>query len=223
MRRRLTCHHEAAHSLVRWFFGYSTERAIVLTVEEVRARVPIIRLDDEPVFCEGLVEGYDIIGPPFGPVSVGGTRKEEDERNRIRSIARDIDLINCYAGFVAEAHYLHISTNVAMFNGGMPDIEHARMLADAWHLPSEEAKALHDASQRRAAALVRSPSGSAAIRAMADAIMDGGEIDGNEIAELCRPAYGGRQCEFGAWNRCWPPTLAQLRAGYIPEARPAAA
>jgi len=36
-RRMLTCHHEVGHALVLWFFGYDTDKATVLTVEEVRA------------------------------------------------------------------------------------------------------------------------------------------------------------------------------------------
>lgn len=33
----LTCHHEGGHALVRWFFGYHTDRAVVQTVEELIA------------------------------------------------------------------------------------------------------------------------------------------------------------------------------------------
>ena len=43
-----------------------------------------------------------------------------------------------------------------------------------------------------------------------------GEIEGDEIAALCREAYGGRECAFGAWDDQRPPTLAQLRSAYIP-------
>lgn len=222
MRRRLTCHHEAGHALVRWYFGHHTDRAVVLTVEEVRNGVPILTGHGDEICCEALVDGYDIIGYPFGPLKVDGS-KEEEEINRSRSIARDIELMNCYAGFVAEAHYRRVSPKVSMFDGGLRDMEQARTVLDAWHLLKADESALSDVSYNRAVTLVRSPRGSAAIKAMADALMERGEIDGAEISALCRSAYDGRQCAFGAWNCHWPPTLSQLRAGYIPEPVPAAA
>ncbi|WP_375274342.1 hypothetical protein [Methylorubrum thiocyanatum] len=223
MRRRLTCHHEAGHALVRWYFGHRTDRAVVQTVEEVRNGVPILTGHGDQIFCEALVDGYDIIGYPFGPLKVNGSQEEQTRINRSRSIARDIELMNCYAGFVAEAHYRRISPKVCMFAGGLRDLEQARTVLDAWQLSEMDEHALRELSYDRAVALVRSRHGSAAIRAMADALMERGEIDGVEIAALCRDAYGGRKCAFGAWSRHWPPTIGQLRAGYIPEPVPAAA
>lgn len=66
-RRRLTCHHEAGHALVRWYFGHGTDRAVVLTVEEIRAGKLIEGWRGEPHAAEGSVVGYPIHEPPFGP------------------------------------------------------------------------------------------------------------------------------------------------------------
>ena len=59
-RRPLTCHHEAGHALVRWYFGHRTDRAVVLTVEEVCAGRQVENRRGVMVACEGLVDGYDI-------------------------------------------------------------------------------------------------------------------------------------------------------------------
>jgi hypothetical protein len=93
---------------------------------------------------------------------------------------------------------------------------------DAWLLDVEagEGQELEVLVAAWTRALVRSPQGSSAIRVIADALVARGELSGAQIATLCREAYGGRECAFEAWATCWPPTLAQIRAGYIPE-RPA--
>lgn len=61
------------------------------------------------------------------------------------------------------------------------------------------------------------PKGAAAIRALADALMERGEVECEEIGAIFRAAYDGRECRFGAWDAHWPPTLDQLRTGFIPE------
>lgn len=216
-RRRLACHHEAGHALVRWFFGHRTDRAVVLTVEEVLAGVKVENRKGIAVECEGVVEGYDICGYPFGPIQLAGGGAEEAKFNRHRAIARDIELINCYAGFYAEALYSRVPAGEAMFAGGLADMNHARIVLDAWPLSAEERRVVELNADARAKALVRSPKGRAAIKAIADVLMDRGEIDGDEIAGLCRVAYDGLECAFGAWSNHWPPTLTRIRSGHIPE------
>ena len=220
-RRRLACHHEAGHALVRWFFGYDTDKAVVLTVEEVRAGQMVENRRGVLVACEGLVDGYDIIGYPFGPMVISNAEPGEQEAfDRARAIARDIELINCEAGFYAEARYRRVSAGGCMFEGGMEDMKHFRMVLDAWNLPPEYRREVSDLAEARASALVRSPMGAAAIRALADRLMEEGEVEGDEIAAVFRQAYGDRQCPYGAWDAHWPPTLAQIRAGFIPEPLP---
>lgn len=217
-RRRLTCHHEAGHALTRWYFGHKTDRALVLTVDEVRAgKVIKNRKGIVVVECEGIVEGYDIHGYPYGPMLTEGSEEEQEYSNYLRAINRDIELVNCFAGFIAEAHYRHTSVSACMLAGGIHDMQHAQFLVDAWDLPHEEQREILRLSQARAAALVRSKPGAAAIKAVADGLMERGRLTGKQIALLCRSAYGGRECAFGAWYAHWPAMPKQIRTGFIPE------
>lgn len=220
-RRMLTCHHEAGHALVRWYFGHRTDRIVVLSVEDVRAGVTVENRRGQPVRCEGMVDGYDICQPPFGPIKLpNGAPEEQAEFDRLRAIARDIELINCLAGFFAEARYRKKSAAGCMFDGGSGDMAHYRQVLDAWPLGEDERTLISAAAEARAAALVGSPSGQAAIKALSIVLMMRGEASGDEAAALFRPAYGGCECDFGAWSRHWPPTPAQIRAGFIPQALP---
>lgn len=218
-RRPLTCHHEAGHALVRWFFGYHTDRVVVQTVEAVLAGRRIRDSRGRLVSCEGMVIGYDICGYPFGRLKVAGTPEDQAECDRVRAVSRDIDLINCLAGVYAEAAYTRRPLGACALAGGGGDMSDFSKLLHAWDLDDTECWTVSRAAENRAAALVRSPQGSAAIKAVADALMLRGSIPGERVASLCRKAYGGRQCAFGAWMDHWPPTLDQIRAGHIPERR----
>lgn len=215
-RRRLACHHEAGHALVRWYFGHRTDRAVVLTAEEVRAGARVENRKGGLVLCEGVVEGYDIHGYPWGPVDVAGTPEEKARCAHLRAMGRDIELMNCAAGIAAEAAYRKISAFACALWGGRGDLETSERILGAWFTDTAESRDAALAAEQRASALVRSKSGAAAIRSMADALMQAGEIDGDEISSLCRVAYGGRECPFGGWSAYWPPTLAQLRSGFVP-------
>lgn len=217
-RRPLTCHHEAGHALARWFFGYGTDRAVVQTFEAFRAGKQVRDRRGRLVTCEGLVTGYDIHGHPWGRLELSnGTPDQQAWLDRDRAIGRDIELIYCLAGFYAEAAYTRRSVGGCMLDGGGGDMKGFGAIIDAWKLSEEEKRAVCLTAEARATALVRSPQGSAAIKAMADALMLRGQMSGERIATLCRRAYGGRECAFGAWMDHWPPTLEQIRAGYIPE------
>lgn len=217
-RRPLTCHHEAGHALVRWYFGYDTDRAIVLTAEDVRAGVQMENRRGIPVVgCEGMVDAYSICGYPYGPARVEMDPATGPEFIQRWAVSRDIALIECYAGFYAESAYRRCSVIASILAGGDGDMKSAADILGGWDLAEEERNAVVLSAQDRAAALVRSKMGSAAIRAMAAELLDRGEIDGEEIASLCRAAYGERQCAYGAWSDHWPPTLAQIRGGHIPD------
>jgi hypothetical protein len=208
---------------VRWYFGHGIDRVVVLTVEEVRAGVTVENRKGIEVQCEGVCEGYDILGYPFGPMVVSGyDEKQQAEHNRLRAISRDIELINCLAGAYAEAAHRRGSVVGCLLAGGDGDLGHLRTILEAWGWSKDapEYEATWQLAGARASALVRSPMGSAAIRSIAGALFERGEVDGDEVRALCRTAYGGRECAFGAWLNQWPPTLAQIRIGFIPE-RPA--
>lgn len=211
-RSRAACHHEAGHALARWYFGYFTDRAIVLTAEDVRARRwPENSLGDL-VECVGMVSGH----PIHVCIDAGVRYREDPEGRRPAEIARDQDLIGCFSGMAAEAAYRHWSLTPCLIGGGERDFADIAFIMDNWGLSDTEEREVLRAAERRAVALVRSRRGASAVRAMADALMERGEIDGKEIDYLCRAAYGGRQPEFGAWNDHWPPTLSEIRASHIP-------
>ncbi len=216
-RRRLVCHHEAGHALARWYFGHLTDRVTVLTAEQVRAGETIEDERGRRVPCEGLCEGYDIIGYPFGPTRIEGGPEKQARINHALAVSRDVELIHCVAGFYAEADYGRLSPSACMFSGGLKDMARLKIVLDAWDLHDDEGHASAALAGKRATALVRSPKGAAAIGALADALMERGEVECEEIGTIFRGAYDGRECRFGAWNAHWPPTLDQLRAGFIPE------
>lgn len=216
-RRRLTCHHEAGHALVRWYFGHMTDRILVLTVEQVLSGTTVIDNRGRKIVCEGLCEGADILSYPFGTIQIASNPEEETKVNKLRAILRDVHLIYCFAGSYAEAFYSRVSPVACMLSGGLDDIKHAKIVLDAWNLDSSKRDQMEKLACRRAAALVRSAKGALAIKALANALVERGEIEGEEVGRIFRGFYDGQQCKFGAWNAYWPPTLRQLRDGVVPE------
>lgn len=221
-RRRKTCHHKAGHALARWFFGFGTDRAVVLTVDEVRAGKRIRTAGGNLVRCEGMVLGSDILPWPHGPRVSGGGADDQAADDRWRAYRRDVELIDCYAGFHAEARYGHIGATAAVLAGGDRNMARFRAVVDAW-FPGGEADgdgAERAALERRVVdwtrVLVGSPMGQAAIGSIAEALRIRGSLSDDRIARLCRSAYGDRECRFEGWAPHWPPTPRQLRRGFIP-------
>lgn len=215
-RRRLTCYHEAGHCLGRWYFGFATHRASVLTQEQVRFGCTIEDTQAREVRAEGSVDGHDI----HFPYSLEMMNFQDADASAVfaRSgpVRAEIALINCFIGVVAEARFRRASLIACFINGGSEDLEQAQEIADLWL--SRSAAPLATA-QRRAQALVRSTPGWAAISAVADQLWARGEIDGDHVDELCQKAFNGRSPVYDCWADHWPPALSDLRAGVIPNVR----
>ena len=220
-RRRLTCHHEAGHALARWWLGFYTDRAVVLSVEEVLARTPIVNRRGVGSLCEGMIDGHDIHFP-FARESLDGMGKDRDRYEAQAGRRVEMALVELYAGAYAEARHRKWSSLACFLAGGAGDLDSARRISDEWFVSEADKTAANRRAERYAAALVRSPKGAAAIRAMADALHEHGEIDGDAIEAHCRAAYGAEP-QHDAWADHWPPTLEQIRHGFIPPPRRRAA
>ena len=130
-------------------------------------------------------------------------------------------LVEPSAGAQAEARYRRRSSLACILAGGCQDSAQAKGVAAAWFDTEQARSAAHARAETIAGALVRSPTGWVAIRAVASAVLDrgridGDEIDGDEIDVLCAAAVG-QPFRHGAWDGAWPPTSARIRAGVIPE------
>lgn len=220
-RRPLACYHEAGHCLTRWYFGHYFDRALVLTVEEVVRGVTPQNRNGVPIEgAEGYVDSYGL-GPLLDQQMLDGMGGEPEAVAHLRRATRvavELDLINCQAGIVAEARYRKCSVVVASLQGGEWDRTRARDLLDEWFLDPAKRREAALLSERRAAALVRSEPGWAAITALAEALLDRGEVTWEEADPLCAAAYGNKQPCRGAWLDAWPPSLGMIRAGQIPAA-----
>ncbi len=222
-RRPLACHHEAGHAVARWWLGFHSDDVAVLTLDEVRAGEMLADRRGREYRCEGLLNGYDI-SIPLARETLSG-RVEPDRTWFARQVERrtEMALVELYAGFWAEARYRRRSSLICVLGGGSQDLAQAREVAAAWFDTEEACSAAHSRTERIARALARSPKAWAAVQAIAAALFDCGRIDGDEVDALSSAAYGG-SLDYDRWAEAWPPTPAQIRAGFLPvrEARQAA-
>ncbi|MBB2963343.1 hypothetical protein [Methylobacterium sp. R2-1] len=188
---RPRCHHEAGHALARWSFGHRQDSVTILSVDELLAGVRIEDRAGQQLLCEGHVDAYDICGWPYDPMRVAGDARAQERSDRLRGIARDIALIDCVSGIIAEARFRKVAVATCTLAGGDADMQHASMLLDAWNLHGVERRAASVLAAWRATTLIRSRPGEAAIRTIADALLERGRLTGTETADLCRRAYGG--------------------------------
>jgi hypothetical protein len=216
-RRPLTCHHEAGHALARWRFGHATHRVVVQTRAAFEAGVGIRNHRGDLIHCEGMVEGYEICDGPHEASNLPATSASGFlDHVLTRNVDREVDLIVSCAGYVAEARYRRWSPGACAFAGALDDLAHVRKVLDEWGLNEDARREAARLAEDRAKALVRSPRGWRAVKAMADALLARGELDGGEVARLCRDAYDGREQTRQAWETAWPPRLSDLRADLMP-------
>ncbi len=221
-RRRLTCHHEAGHALARWWLGFYTYSAAVLSVEEVQAGVGLADERGSMRYgLEGLVCGSGIHLPFAREIVDDATDTSDAARaliNRTAPIRVEMALVVMYAGAFAQTAFTRQSGTGSFFDGGMADLDNAKTIAAEWFVEKADQKRAHRQAERCARAIVRSPKGSAAIEAMAEILHTFGHLDGSEIDELCSVAYS-EAFAFDRWAEAWPPTPAQIRDGFLPQPR----
>ncbi|MGI4941838.1 MAG: hypothetical protein ACRYHQ_14970 [Janthinobacterium lividum] len=223
-RRPLTCYHEAGHCLARWFFGHSADRAVVLTVEEVRAGAWPVDRRGRTMECEGAVEGYDIGPNPHLPVVPLASETPEHVRKlyeQHQAIGTEMALVDNAIGIEAEARYTKRSAFACVLNGGMEDVAHSRLLLDMRFPDPAEREAASLLGERRARALVRSAPGWQAIASVAAGLLEHGELDWHDdIAPRISAAYGDRVPGRGPVMDRWPWLLEMFRSGDVAEQQP---
>ncbi|MGO4368480.1 hypothetical protein [Pseudomonas sp. PAB10] len=171
--RRCTAVHEAGHALAFWWNGQHIERITVRTRTEA-CTGPMIDLRGNPQNVEGLVEAdYLVPHPSFDAPGIA-----EYLPSMVDSIERD--LLDCFAGPVAEAVYRRTKSDKFTWASGRGDRCRGYELISL--LP---ARKLLDAESRaiaRSCCLVRHywP----AVTAVADLLQEHGTVNGEAITAL---------------------------------------
>jgi hypothetical protein len=218
-RRPLACYHEAGHAAARWYFGYWTDRVVVLSTEQVAAETwHIDRRGRVAHGCEGIVEGHGI-GPSAVMTPALVVAMQED---RLEPFRRDLhvsleqDLVVTLGGMWAEARYRRVSVLTVMLQGGDGDMTHYRHQLNRWFPDPQRREATTQLAEQRASALIRSRPGWIAIEAIATGLLERGHLDGHEVDAKCAEAYGRERSRFSDWSANWPPTLEMMRNGSPP-------
>jgi hypothetical protein len=172
-RLRRTAVHEAGHVLAFWWNGQHIARVTVRTPTEARTG-PMIDLRGNPHDAEGLVEAdYLVPCPSLDPPGIA-----ECLPSMVESIERD--LIDCFAGPVAEAVFRHTKPDPLLSDGGRGDQRRGYALISL--LPARKLLDAESQAIARAIRLVRRywP----AVTAVADLLQARGSVSGEVITAL---------------------------------------
>jgi len=150
----------------------------------------------------------------------GGDPEALAQFRHAHSIRVELELMHCYAGMAAEAHYRKCSIGAAMLIGGGSDMERQQEMLDTWFPDATAQEQAALLAGRRTATLVRSKPGWAAIAAIAGGLLEHGELSWEQANPLCAAAYGYKQPDADGWLDVWPPSLEMIRAGQAPGMRP---
>lgn len=218
-RRLMACYHEAGHCLARWWFGHSFDRVLVLPTDEVARGVqPLNRRGVPTADAEGFMDCYDLVSLSHTPDLLDSMEGEPDLVARFRRNTRilvEMSLVENFIGAAAEARYRKCSFIGAMLAGGGRDSAQARQTLNTWFPEPEARNAAGVQAEQRAMALVRSGAGWQAITALANALMDHGELQWSEAEPLLSAAYGCGRPNPSAWMAAWPPSLDMIRYGHF--------
>ncbi|MVV51711.1 hypothetical protein EJA72_26215 [Pseudomonas sp. PB120] len=208
-RLRGTAIHEAGHVLAFWWNGQHIERVTVRTHAEAFAG-PMFDLRGNPQPAEGLVEAdYLVPHPAKEPPGIA-----EYLPSMIDPIERD--LIDCFAGPVAEAVYRHSPSDILLRGSGQGDQRRGYALISL--LP---ARKLLDAETRaiaRSSCLVHRYW--LAVTMVADLLQMRGSVSGEVITALLREITGESPVLLGnnlATLDTPPPPVRHFHASAAPE------
>jgi len=178
-RRRLTAFHEAGHALAFWWNGQPIARVTVRTEAEAQAG-PMVDLRGHVLHVEGLVEAdYFVLHPALNARGIA-----EYLPSMVESIERD--LVDCFAGPVAEALHRHTESDPFSSGGGGADRQRGFELISL--LPERKLLDAESQAIARCNRLVRRywP----AVTALADLLQTQGSVDGKSISALLSELTG---------------------------------
>ena len=178
-RRRCTAFHEAGHVLAFWWNGQPIQRVTVRQPEEAAAG-PMVDLRGHLQPVEGLVEAeYFVLHPALIAQGIA-----EYLPSMVESIERD--LIDCFAGPVAEAVYRHSQSDTFLGSSGRGDRQRGHQLISL--LPARMLLDAESLAINRANHLVRRywP----ALTAVANRLHEQGSMSGEAINLLLREVTG---------------------------------
>lgn len=172
-RPRRTAYHEAGHALAFWWNGLAIRRVTVRTRAEALIG-PMVDLRGNLQAVKGLVEAdYLVPLPAFEPPGIA-----EHLPSMIELIERD--LLNCFAGPVAEAIYRHSADDRFLTSSGAGDLRRARELIAL--LPARQVAQAEPVALVRCHSLLRAywP----VLRVLAERLREQGVLDGETLIEL---------------------------------------
>ncbi|ROL64936.1 hypothetical protein [Pseudomonas vranovensis] len=172
-RPRRTAYHEAGHALAFWWNGLAIRRVTVRTRAEALIG-PMVDLRGNLQAVKGLVEAdYLVPLPAFEPPGIA-----EHLPSMIELIERD--LLNCFAGPVAEAIYRHSADDRFLTTSGAGDLRRARELTAL--LPARQVAQAEPVALGRCHSLLRAywP----VLRVLAERLREQGVLDGETLIEL---------------------------------------
>ncbi|KJK15075.1 hypothetical protein [Pseudomonas sp. 2(2015)] len=172
-RPRRTAYHEAGHALAFWWNGLAIRRVTVRTRAEALIG-PMVDLRGNLQAVKGLVEAdYLVPLPAFEPPGIA-----EHLPSMIELIERD--LLNCFAGPVAEAIYRHSADDRFLTTSGASDLRRAHELIAL--LPARQVAQAGPVALVRCHSLLRAywP----VLRVLAERLREQGVLDGETLIEL---------------------------------------
>lgn len=173
--------HEAGHALAYWWNGLAIYSATARTKAAMRAGQHIDRRGRE-ADLEGVVEAASFIAAPSLTVelvrNMPAYLPPELVADMPEMVARD--LLNCYAGPVAEAIHRRCGLWSVLWNGGAGDWQHAGDLLEL--LPEDDRPEANRKAIARCRVLVRRywP----AVESLADLLQARGHVEGEDVEAL---------------------------------------
>ncbi|WP_166366359.1 hypothetical protein [Pseudomonas akapageensis] len=168
-----TAYHEAGHALAFWWNGQYIKRVTVRSRTAARSG-PMIDLLGNPHDVEGLVEADYLVPHP----ALDAPGIAEYLPSMVDSIERD--LLDCFAGPVAEAVYWHRKVDTFIQGSGRGDRYRGHELIRL--LPARKLLDAESLAIARSRCLVRCywP----AVTAVAQLLQEHGTVDGNAVTAL---------------------------------------